>query len=163
MTQNTAPITQIMGIMNATPDSFSNDGINGNIELALQQAQQFIKDGANILDIGGESTRPGADFVHIDAEIQRVVPIIEAIHAKYPDIAISIDTYKGAVAQAALDAGATIINDVWGGKMDPFILDVASRYNVPICLMHNKTKPKDTDMHVKLGGSYKAPEYTLYA
>ena len=154
--------TLIMGILNATPDSFSGDGLDGNIKKALQQAQYFIEHGADILDIGGESTRPGAEFVASQDEIDRVIPIILAIKAKFPDITISIDTYKSTVAESALDAGADIINDVWGGKMDPFILDLSAKQNVPICLMHNRSEPKNTEMNIRLGGSYNAPNYVNF-
>ena len=151
--------TQIMGILNATPDSFSGDGLNGDLSATLKQAENFINAGASILDVGGESTRPGADFVGAEEEITRVVPIIKAIRENFPNILISIDTYKAPVAESALDAGANIINDVWGGKMDPFILDLAAKRNVPICLMHNRSEPKNSELHVKLGGSYIAPDY----
>ena len=151
--------TKIMGIINATPDSFSGDGTNGNIENTLKQAQNFIDSGAKILDIGGESTRPGADFVGVEDEINRIKPVISAIRSEFPNIDISIDTYKAPVAEVALESGANIINDVWGGTMDKFILKVAKDNNCPICLMHNKSKPKDVEIDAKLGGIYNAPKY----
>ena len=151
--------TKIMGIINATPDSFSGDGTNGNIENTLKQAQNFIDNGARILDIGGESTRPGADFVGVEDEINRIKPVITAIRTEFPNIDISIDTYKAPVAEVAIESGANIINDVWGGTMDKFILKVAKDSGLPICLMHNKSKPKDVEIDAKLGGIYNAPEY----
>lgn len=154
--------TKIMGIINCTPDSFSGDGINKSLDSAIKQAQYFIDNGAEILDIGGESTRPGADLIDTKEEIARIQPIIKAIHNKFPDIKISIDTYKSEVAKVALDNGASIINDVWGGKMDKLILEVAKQYDVPICLMHNRSKPKNIEIDDKLGGIYKAPTYNNF-
>jgi dihydropteroate synthase len=130
--------TIVMGILNVTPDSFSDGGRYNEIELAIQHAKKLIADGAKIIDIGGESTRPGAAIVDEDEELRRVVPIIKAL-SKEIDVPISIDTYKSEVAKQAVEAGATIINDVWGAKKDPKIAEVAAAYNVPICLMHNRT------------------------
>ncbi|PGL70799.1 dihydropteroate synthase [Bacillus sp. AFS055030] len=127
-----------MGILNVTPDSFSDGGRYNEIELAIQHAKKLIADGAKIIDVGGESTRPGAATVDVEEELRRVVPIITAL-AKEIDVPISIDTYKSEVAKQAVEAGATIINDVWGAKKDPKIAEVAAAYNVPICLMHNRT------------------------
>ncbi|MGB1361185.1 MAG: dihydropteroate synthase [Alphaproteobacteria bacterium] len=151
--------TKIMGIINTTPDSFSADGTKSDISNSLKQAEEFIKYGADILDIGGESTRPGADFVDATEEINRTAPIIKAIRTEFPNIDISIDTYKAPVAESAIENGANIINDVWGGTMDEFILKVAKDNDTPICLMHNKSKPKDIEIDAKLGGSYNAPVY----
>ncbi|KQL35158.1 dihydropteroate synthase [Bacillus sp. FJAT-25509] len=130
--------TIVMGILNVTPDSFSDGGRYNEIELAIQHAKKLIADGAKIIDVGGESTRPGAAIVDVDEELRRVVPIISAL-SKEIDVPISIDTYKSEVAKQAVEAGATIINDVWGAKKDPKIAEVAAAYNVPICLMHNRT------------------------
>ncbi|WP_286138324.1 dihydropteroate synthase [Bacillus sp. AFS055030] len=130
--------TIVMGILNVTPDSFSDGGRYNEIELAIQHAKKLIADGAKIIDVGGESTRPGAATVDVEEELRRVVPIITAL-AKEIDVPISIDTYKSEVAKQAVEAGATIINDVWGAKKDPKIAEVAAAYNVPICLMHNRT------------------------
>ncbi|MEH6938394.1 dihydropteroate synthase [Bacillus sp. JJ664] len=130
--------TIIMGILNATPDSFSDGGKYNEVELAIQHAKKLIADGAKIIDVGGESTRPGAAVVNEEEEIKRVVPIIKALSNEI-DVPISIDTYKSEVAKQALEAGATIINDVWGAKKDPRIAEVAASYQVPICLMHNRT------------------------
>jgi len=129
--------TLIMGILNFTPDSFSDGGRYNTIEQALMRAKQMVDEGADILDIGGESTRPGADFVDARTECQRVVPIIESI-TKELSIPISIDTYKSEVAEAAIQAGAHIINDVWGAKKDLRMAEVAAKYQVPIILMHNR-------------------------
>jgi dihydropteroate synthase len=130
--------TIIMGILNATPDSFSDGGKYNEVELAIQHAKKLIADGAKIIDVGGESTRPGAAKVDEEEEIKRVIPIIKALSNEI-DVPISIDTYKSEVARQAVEAGATIINDVWGAKKDPRIAEVAASYQVPICLMHNRT------------------------
>ena len=129
--------TYIMGILNVTPDSFSDGGKFNEIEAAVNQAKKLVEDGADIIDIGGESTRPGADFVSEDEEIKRVVPIIKAIK-KELDVIISIDTYKSKTAEESLKAGADIINDIWGAKYDNNIAKVAVKYNCPIILMHNR-------------------------
>lgn len=129
--------TYIMGILNVTPDSFSDGGKFNEVEAAVKRAEELIKDGADIIDIGGESTRPNFDVVEADEEIRRVVPIIKAIKEKF-DITISIDTYKAVTAEAAINAGADIINDVWGFKKDKNMANVAAQYNVPCILMHNR-------------------------
>ena len=129
--------TYIMGILNVTPDFFSDGGKFNEIEAAVNQAKKLVEDGADIIDIGGESTRPGADFVSEDEEIKRVVPIIKAIK-KELDVIISIDTYKSKTAEESLKAGADIINDIWGAKYDNNIAKVAVKYNCPIILMHNR-------------------------
>lgn len=129
--------TYVMGILNATPDSFSDGGKYNGIERAVARAKQLVLDGADILDIGGESTRPGFEYVEIEEEIKRVVPVIKAV-ATEVDVPISIDTYKPEVAKAALEAGASVINDIWGAKKDPKMAELAVQYNVPIILMHNR-------------------------
>ena len=129
--------TYIMGILNVTPDSFSDGGKFNEIEAAVRQAKKLVEDGADIIDIGGESTRPGAEYVTEEEEIKRVVPIIKAIK-KELDVTISIDTYKSKTAEEAIKAGADIINDIWGAKYDKNIAKVAAKYNVPIILMHNR-------------------------
>ncbi|CAM4247350.1 dihydropteroate synthase [Lederbergia lenta] len=129
--------TLIMGILNATPDSFSDGGQYNAPDFAVAHAKQMIKDGADIIDIGGESTRPGHDPVSIEEEVNRVVPIIKAI-AENAAVPISIDTYKAETARRSILAGAHIINDIWGAKKDPEIADVAAEYNTPIILMHNR-------------------------
>ncbi|OZU89548.1 dihydropteroate synthase [Virgibacillus indicus] len=130
--------THIMGILNVTPDSFSDGGNYTTIEKAVKQAVEMEKLGADIIDIGGESTRPDHDPVSLEEEIARVVPMIKAVKEKVT-IPISIDTYKAETAKQAIEAGADIINDVWGAKKEPEIAKVAAAYNVPIILMHNRT------------------------
>jgi dihydropteroate synthase len=134
---NLSEKTFIMGILNLTPDSFSDGGKFNHIDAALAHAEEMIADGADIIDVGGESTRPGAEYVDAAEEIKRVVPIIEKL-SKAINVPISIDTYKADVAEQAILAGATIINDVWGAKADPNMAAVAAKYNVPIVLMHNR-------------------------
>lgn len=129
--------TLIMGILNATPDSFSDGGKFNHIEKAIQHAKQMVEDGADIIDVGGESTRPGYATVEVEEEISRVVPVIKEI-SKVVNVPISIDTYKAETARQAILAGAHIINDIWGAKKDPEIADVAANYDVPIILMHNR-------------------------
>ena len=129
--------TFMMGVVNATPDSFSGDGIADDPDAAVRQAKRFVDDGADVIDIGGESTRPGATPVGADEEMRRVVPVIERI-TQAVDLPLSIDTHKSAVADAALNAGASMINDVWGLKHDPHLADLAAEAGVPIVLMHNQ-------------------------
>ncbi len=136
--------TYIMGILNVTPDSFSDGGKFNEVEAAVIQAKKLVEDGADIIDIGGESTRPGADYVTEEDEINRVVPIIKAIK-KELDVIISIDTYKSKTAEAAILAGADIINDVWGAKYDGTMGSIASKYDVPIILMHNRNNEDYTN------------------
>lgn len=129
--------TLIMGILNVTPDSFSDGGRFNTIDHAVEQAKKLVQDGADIIDIGGESTRPGAERVSLTEEIQRVVPVIKALvnEVKVP---LSIDTYKAEVARKAIEAGANIINDVWGGKADGEMANVAADLDVPYIIMHNR-------------------------
>lgn len=129
--------TYIMGILNFTPDSFSDGGKFDNIDVAIEHVKKMIDDGADIIDIGGESTRPDHTPVEEEEEINRVVPMIKAIRKKF-DIPISIDTYKAKVAEKALEAGANLINDIWGFKKEKDIAKVAAKYDVPCCLMHNR-------------------------
>ena len=135
----------IMGILNVTPDSFSDGGDFDTIEDALAQVERMISQGASIIDVGGESTRPGAEFVTEEEEIARIVPIIQAIKEKY-DVLISIDTYKTATARAALEAGADILNDVWAGLYDGQMLALSAEKNVPIILMHNQKEEQYNDV-----------------
>lgn len=133
--------TYVMGILNVTPDSFSDGGKFNETDLAVQRVKEMIEEGADIIDIGGESTRPNFEAVGVEEEIKRVVPIIKAIKAEF-DIPVSIDTYKAATAEAAINAGADIINDVWGFKKDSDMASVAAKYGVPCILMHNReSKP----------------------
>lgn len=129
--------TLIMGILNVTPDSFSDGGQYNHIDRAISRAIEMVEQGADIIDIGGESTRPGYEKITVEEEINRVVPIIKELvqHVKVP---ISIDTYKAKVAREAILAGAHIINDIWGAKADPEMANVASELQVPIILMHNR-------------------------
>lgn len=127
----------VMGILNVTPDSFSDGGKYNNVEAAVQQAIEMEKDGAHIIDIGGESTRPGHDPVSEKEELDRVLPIVAAVREAVT-LPISIDTYKAEVARKALDYGASIINDVWGAKKEPKIAEIAAHYEVPFILMHNR-------------------------
>lgn len=129
--------TYIMGILNVTPDSFSDGGKYDHVDAALKHVEQMIKDGADIIDIGGESTRPGYQRISDEEEMERVVPVIEAIARNFA-IPMSIDTYKSAVAREAIKAGAHIINDIWGAKADPNMAHVAANLHVPIILMHNR-------------------------
>ncbi|MDO7485589.1 dihydropteroate synthase [Peribacillus sp. NPDC096622] len=129
--------TLIMGILNVTPDSFSDGGKYNRIDSALKHAEQMVNDGADILDVGGESTRPNYERISDEEEIERVAPIIEAI-SRNIEVPISVDTYKSRVAEAALKAGAHILNDIWGGKADSLMSKVAAEYKVPIILMHNR-------------------------
>lgn len=133
--------TYIMGILNVTPDSFSDGGSFYDMDSALRHAGDMIEKGAHILDIGGESTRPGHIQISEEEEIARIVPIIKAIKATY-DIPVSVDTYKSKVAEAAILAGADLINDIWGLKYDGTMADVIARYDKPCCIMHNR---RDTD------------------
>lgn len=139
--------TLIMGILNATPDSFSDGGRYNKQEFAVARAKEMIKEGADIIDIGGESTRPGHDPVSVDEEVNRVVPLIEAI-AKNTAVPISIDTYKAETARQSIMAGAHIINDIWGAKKDPEIADVAAEFNTPIILMHNREQ-RDYNLFIR--------------
>jgi dihydropteroate synthase len=137
--------TFVMGIVNVTPDSFSGDGLLGRdrdpVRAAVAQALAMIADGADILDVGGESTRPGHEAVDTAEELHRVVPVIAAIRADLPDAPISVDTTKRDVAAAALEAGADLINDVWGVAPDNAQLRLAAERGVPIVLMHNRAEP----------------------
>lgn len=133
----------IMGILNVTPDSFSDGGKYSGLDAAVKQVELMVSEGVDIIDIGGESTRPGADPVTADEQIRRVVPVIATIRQQLrSDILISIDTTLSAVAKAALDAGANIINDVSGGSADPAILTLAAATGAPIILMHSQGTPK---------------------
>ena len=131
--------TYVMGILNVTPDSFSDGGKWNNVDNAVAHAVKMAEEGAAIIDVGGESTRPGYTQISDDEEISRVVPVISAIK-KQLNIPISIDTYKSKVAKAALDAGADLVNDVWGFKYDKDMAKVVAEYNATCCLMHNKDK-----------------------
>ena len=163
--------TYLMGIINVTPDSFSGDGVQrtdlwgtpevgslGYVERAVAQGVQMEEDGADMLDIGGESTRPGSTPVSLEEELSRVIPVIERL-SKEVKIPLSIDTYKAGVARQAIAQGAHVINDVWGGRMEPEILHAAAERDTPIILMHNRSRPKDAAQEERLGGRYVGVEY----
>jgi dihydropteroate synthase len=154
--------TYVMGILNITPDSFSGDGIIAQgdaVQVALTQARGFLATGCDILDVGGESTRPGSRPVDAAGEKKRVLPVIEALVREFPDALISIDTYKAEVAAAALNAGAHIVNDVWALRADPELAGVAARHNTPVILMHNRSNPASVDVKERLGNAYTGSEY----
>ena len=129
--------TYIMGILNVTPDSFSDGGKWNDMDHALKHTEAMIAEGADILDIGGESTRPGHTPVGAQEEIERVLPVIEAVKSRF-DIPISVDTYKGCVAEESLKHGADLINDIWGLKYDPHMSEVIAKSGLACCLMHNR-------------------------
>lgn len=131
--------TYIMGILNVTPDSFSDGGKYNDSDEAIRHAEEMIRDGADLIDVGGESTRPGHIQVTDEEEIRRVVPVIRALKSRF-DIPVSVDTYKSRVAQAALDAGADLVNDIWGLKYDPEMAGVIAKSGAACCLMHNRTE-----------------------
>lgn len=130
--------TVVMGILNVTPDSFSDGGLYNQVEQALARAKEMVEQGAKIIDIGGESTRPGYTPITAEEEINRVVPVIRAIREAKVPVFLSVDTYKSTVAQAALEAGVDILNDIWGVKRDAGIARLAAEYQVPLILMHNR-------------------------
>lgn len=132
--------TYVMGILNVTPDSFSDGGKFDTVEAALKQTERMIAEGADIIDIGGESTRPGYTLLSDEEEIARVVPAIEAVKKQF-DIPVSVDTYKGNVAKAAIGAGVDLINDIWGLKYDDIMAGVIAESGLPCCLMHNRKEP----------------------
>lgn len=136
--------TYIMGILNVTPDSFSDGGQFNSLDAALVHTAEMIHQGADIIDIGGESTRPGHQKISDSEEIDRITPIITAVKSRF-DIPISIDTYKGPVAEAALQAGADLVNDIWGFKADPTIAKITAAHGAACCLMHNRHKAEYKD------------------
>ena len=151
--------TYVMGILNMTPDSFSGDGLADlDREAAFKQAREFVEAGVDILDVGGESTRPGAAPVSAQQELDRVLPVITQLAAEFETL-ISIDTYKAQVASEAIKVGASIINDVWGLKADPELAGVASENDVPVILMHNRSNPNNAAIKERLGGRYIGMEY----
>lgn len=129
--------TYIMGILNVTPDSFSDGGRFNRLDEALRHGEQMVQEGADIVDIGGESTRPGHTMITEQEEIDRVVPVIEAVKRRL-DVPVSIDTYKSKVAEAALQAGADLVNDIWGFRYDRKVAELTARYGAACCLMHNR-------------------------
>ncbi len=154
--------TFIMGILNVTPDSFSGDGLlqqDEVIPFAIEQARRFVAAGADIIDIGGESTRPGAAQVSEAEELERVIPVVQALANEDIAAVLSVDTYKATVAQAALSAGAHWINDVWGLRADPKMAEVAAQNASPVILMHNRSKPGNAELQSRLGGRYVGVDY----
>ena len=154
--------TYVMGILNVTPDSFSGDGILARgdaVRAAVEQAKDFLASGADILDVGGESTRPGSQPVTAAEERERVLPVIEAIASEFPDALISIDTYKADVAEAAVKAGARLLNDVWALRADPALASVAAAARLPVILMHNRSNPASLEVRTQLGNAYSGSAY----
>ena len=156
--------TYVMGIINATPDSFSGDGLASGedgawIEAAVAQGRRFVAEGAHILDVGGESTRPGSQPVDADEELRRVLPVIRSL-VDAVDVPISIDTSKAAVAETALAAGASIVNDVWGFRLEPRIAEVTARAGALAVLMHNRSKREHVSINPALGGRYVGTDYS---
>ncbi len=155
--------TYVMGILNATPDSFSGDGILATgdpLRVAMEMAGRFVKAGASMLDVGGESTRPGSEPIGEDEERRRVIPMIKALARELPDAIISVDTYKAVIAQEALDAGAHMVNDVWALRADPELRNVVARTRCPVILMHNRSNPSSVEVRAQLGNAYIGAEYT---
>ena len=155
--------TMVMGIINATPDSFSGDGIyaeSETVSAAVTLAEAQITAGADILDIGGESTRPGSDVIDAHTEKSRILPVIEEIRGRHPDVALSVDTYRAEVAAAALDRGADIINDVWAARADPDMASVMAERGVPVVLMHNRSRPNAVLSEGRIGGEYIGAAYS---
>jgi dihydropteroate synthase/2-amino-4-hydroxy-6-hydroxymethyldihydropteridine diphosphokinase len=153
--------TYMMGILNVTPDSFSGDGLlrkDDWLAAVVEQGRAMIAAGAHILDVGGESTRPGSETVLVDEELDRVVPAVRALSEAGLG-PISIDTYKAAVAHEALEAGAVMVNDVWGLRRDADMADFIAERGVPVVLMHNRSKPQDAAFEARLGGRYTGSQY----
>lgn len=155
----------VMGILNVTPDSFSGDGVLARfpgrpVEQALALARQMAEQGADLIDIGGVSTRPGAEEVSPEEELKRVLPVVEAIAQAEPGIALSVDTYRAEVARRVLAAGAHMINDVWALQRDPELGGVVAEAGVPVVLMHNRSDPRRAAYSERLGGHYPSSGYT---
>jgi dihydropteroate synthase len=132
--------TAIMGILNVTPDSFSDGGLFTGVEAAVNQAKRMVAEGVDIIDIGGESTRPGAAKVSVEQELQRVIPVVGALLEAGISVPLSVDTYKPEVARQALGLGAHIVNDIWGLKRDPEMAHLAAEFGCPIVIMHNRAE-----------------------
>lgn len=133
----------VMGILNVTPDSFFDGGKLADISAVLAQAEKMLHDGASILDVGGASSRPGAVEVSASEEMQRVIPVVELLHQNFPEALLSVDTWRGAVARSAVDAGASLVNDISGGRLDAEMFDTVSKLGVPYVLMHMQGTPGD--------------------
>jgi len=155
--------TYVMGILNVTPDSFSGDGILAKgdaVGVSLEQARRFVAAGAAILDVGGESTRPGSEPIEPEEERRRVLPVIKALVNEFPETLISIDTYKAVIAEEALQAGAHLVNDVWGLRADPRLREVVAKAECPLVIMHNRSSPASVEVRTQLGNAYIGAEYT---
>ena len=153
--------TYVMGILNVTPDSFSGDGLAVGDQWSdrlVDLAEDQVAAGAHILDVGGESTRPGSEPIPVEEELRRTIPSVRALAARV-SVPISIDTYKAEVARQAIAAGATILNDVWGFRMDDGLAQVAAESGVAVVLMHNRSRPGDAAREAQLGGRYVGVEY----
>ncbi len=150
--------TYVMGIVNVTPDSFSGDGLGSDVRAAVEQAKRFAGEGADMIDIGGESTRPGSAPVTAEQEMARVLPVIQSC-AQAVDLPISVDTSKAVVAQAALAAGANIVNDVWGLRADTAMAAFCAVAGCPVVLMHNRRTRPDAAQITRLGGHYAGVVY----
>ena len=144
--------TYVMGVINVTPDSFSGDGLGSDIQATVELALRFEEEGADMIDIGAESTRPGSSPISVDEELARLVPALEAISGRIR-VPISVDTYKSQVARHALQSGAMIVNDVWGLKADPKIAEVAAEFGSPLVIMHNQKTRKYRDLVPDIRGS----------
>lgn len=136
--------TYVMGILNVTPDSFSDGGRWNDRDSALRHVEEMVAEGVDIVDVGGESTRPGYTLLSEAEEIERVLPVIESVKANF-DVPVSLDTYKGAVALAGAEAGADMINDIWGLKYDNRIAQIIAKRGLPCCLMHNRRTSQYTN------------------
>lgn len=142
--------TYVMGILNITPDSFSDGGKWNDMDRALFHVEEMVREGMDILDVGGESTRPGYTLLGEEEEIARVTPVIQAVKERF-DVPVSLDTYKGGVAKAGIEAGADLINDIWGLKYDDKIAHVIAKSGLPCCLMHNRKEPNYLDFMQDVG------------
>ncbi|MCL4531050.1 MAG: dihydropteroate synthase [Chloroflexi bacterium] len=165
--------TYVMGVLNITPDSFSGDGLLApsplrsspnfgrgvGVRAALEQANKFIAAGATILDIGGESTRPGSQPIDVEEERRRVIPVIKTLAKEFPDALISIDTYKAVIVEEALNEGAKIVNDVWALRADPELRNIVAKHKCPVILMHNRSNPASVEVRSNLGNAYIGAEY----
>jgi dihydropteroate synthase/2-amino-4-hydroxy-6-hydroxymethyldihydropteridine diphosphokinase len=153
--------TYVMGILNVTPDSFSGDGLlkrENRVAAAVAQAEQFAAEGADIIDIGGESSRPGGVPISAEQEMERILPVIQAVR-RAVNVPISVDSYRAEVAAAALDNGADWLNDIWGLRMDRALGQLAGERGCPLVLMHNRSQPKDVAQEERLGGRYVGVAY----
>ena len=134
---------RVMGVLNITPDSFSDGGVHYSLLSSLSTAQEMVNAGVYVIDVGGESTRPGADVISSSEELARTIPVIQSIREKFPDVIISIDTYKSIVAEKALQSGANWINDISGGTFSKNMFEIAAKYDANIIISHIKGTPKD--------------------